>query len=120
MTSWQVDDSNKLHLTVVQRSADTALGLPSNLIEYSLLHHRIAQITGKELGDLHWQIFNAHIYDRHIDTLYEQVTADISELEQYKPKLILSELLDYFNTPLYEAKLENYKHNGNYKYEIAI
>ena len=62
LTHWQVDDNNKLNLTVVQRSADMALGNPSNLAAYGLLHRRIAQVTGKELGNLNWQIFNAHIY----------------------------------------------------------
>ena len=120
LTSWQVDDGNKLHLSVVQRSADMALGNPSNLVEYSLLHRRIAQITGRELGDLHWHIFNAHIYDRHIDTLCDQVTADISHLETVEPKLILPASKDFFNTPLYDAHIINYKHNGSYKYEVAI
>ena len=120
LTHWQVDDNNKLNLTVVQRSADMALGNPSNLAAYGLLHRRIAQVTGKELGNLNWQIFNAHIYDRHLKTLEEQVTADISHLETAQPKLILPDSLQYFSTPLYESTITNYQHNGNYKYEIAI
>lgn len=120
LTHWQVDDNNKLNLTVVQRSADMALGNPSNLAAYGLLHRRIAQVTGKELGNLNWQIFNAHIYDRHLKTLEEQVTADISHLETTQPNLILPDSLQYFSTPLYESTITNYQHNGNYKYEIAI
>ena len=120
LTHWQVDDNNKLNLTVVQRSADMALGNPSNLVAYGLLHRRIAQVTGKELGNLNWQIFNAHIYDRHLETLEEQVTADISHLETTQPKLILPDSLQYFSTPLYESTITSYQHNGNYKYEIAI
>lgn len=120
LTHWQVDDNNKLNLTVVQRSADMALGNPSNLAAYGLVHRRIAQVTGKELGNLNWQIFNAHIYDRHLKTLEEQVTADISHLETTQPKLILPDSLQYFSTPLYESIITDYKHNGNYKYEIAI
>lgn len=120
LTSWQVDDNNKLHLTVVQRSADIALGFPSNTVAYSLLHRRVAQVTGREVGNLNWQIFNAHIYDRHIDTLVEQVSADISHLEEYKPELILPESRGFFVTPLYDSEITNYYHNGNFKYEIAI
>ena len=120
MTHWQVDDNNKLHLTVVQRSADIALGFPSNTCAYSLIHRRIAQVTGKELGDLHWQIFNAHIYDRHIKLIEKQVKRDISHLETVEPKLILPASKDFFGTPLYDAHIINYKHNGNYKYEVAI
>lgn len=120
LTAWQVDDNNKLSLNVVQRSADMALGNPSNLVAYGLLHRRIAQVTGRELGNLNWTIFNAHIYDRHIDTLHEQVTADISHLEEFKPKLMLPASKDFFGTPLFDAHITNYKHNGSYKYEVAI
>ena len=117
---WEVCDDNKLHLYVKQRSADSILGLPFNTSQYSLLHRRIAQVTGKELGTMYWTIDNAHIYDRHLELAEKQVTADISELETTQPKLILPESRDFFGTPLYEAKIENYKHNGSYNYEIAI
>lgn len=117
MTNWQVEDDT-LHLIVTQRSADVALGLPSNWFEYSLLHHRIAQVTSKKVGNLYWNIFNAHIYDRHIPLLEEQVNAEFHIPE--KAEFIMPEDLDYFNTPLKEVKVSNYKHNGVYKYEIAI
>ena len=101
-------------------SVEDNVGLPSNLFEYSLLHHRIAQVTGREVGTLHWNIFNAHIYDRHIDLLTEQVDADISHLEDTKAKFILPESLDYFGTSFRDVQVINYIHNGSYKYEIAI
>lgn len=96
------------------------VGLPFNISQYAMLHRRIAQVTGKELGSMYWTIDNAHIYDRHLKTIEGQVTADISHLEEYKPKLILPRSLKYFDTPLHEAKIENYHHNGNYRFEIAI
>ena len=119
-SNWNVDDNNKLHLFVKQRSADILLGLPFNISQYAMLHRRIAQVTGKELGSMHWVIDNAHIYDRHLETAEEQVTADISHLEEYKPKLILPKSLQYFDAPLHEATIENYHHNGNFKFELAI
>ena len=120
MTNWQVGEDNKLHLIMTQRSADVSLGLPSNFFEYSLLQHRIAQVTGREVGDLYWNIFNAHIYDRHIDLLQEQVNTDINHLEKHKAKFILPEDKDFFNVSLREVEVEDYAHNGSYKYEIAI
>lgn len=119
-TNWNVDDDDKLHLFVKQRSCDVANGFPFNVSQYAMLHRRIAQVTGKELGSMYWTIDNAHIYDRHLEVIEEQVTADISHLETTEPKLTLPESRDYFGTPLYEANIENYKHNGSYKYEIAI
>ena len=77
-------------------------------------------MTGKELGSMHWTIDNAHIYDRHLELAEKQVTADISHLEEFKPELILPDSLQFFNTPLYDARITNYKHNGSYKYEVAI
>ncbi|HFI0464408.1 TPA: thymidylate synthase [Streptococcus suis] len=117
LTNWQVE-GDTLHLIVTQRSSDVALGLPSNFYEYSLLHHRIAQVTGKKVGNLYWNIFNAHIYDRHIPLLKEQVNAKFHIPE--KAEFIMPEDLDYFNTSLKEVKVSNYKHNGVYRYEIAI
>lgn len=119
-TNWSVDDNNKLHLFVKQRSGDILLGVPFNVTQYAVLHRRIAQVTGKELGSMHWTIDNAHIYDRHLELAEKQVTADISHLEEFKPELILPDSLQFFNIPLYDAKIINYKHNGSYKYEVAI
>lgn len=119
-TNWSVDDDNKLHLFVKQRSGDILLGVPFNVTQYAVLHRRIAQVTGRELGSMYWSIDNAHIYDRHIRLAEKQVKRDISHLEEFEPKLILPASRDFFNTPLYDAHIINYKHNGSYKYEVAI
>ena len=119
-TQWEVDDDDYLILHVRQRSADMALGISFNLLQYSVLHRLMAKSTGKKLGNMYWNIGNAHIYDRHLELLEKQVTADISELEKEKPVLNLPEGSDFFSTPLSEVDIKNYHHNGNFKYEVAI
>ena len=119
-TQWEVDDDDYLILHVRQRSADMALGSPFNVLQYSILHRLMAKSTGKKLGSMYWNIGNAHIYDRHLELLEKQVTADISELEKEKPVLNLPEGSDFFATPLSEVDIKNYHHNGNFKYEVAI
>ena len=119
-TQWEVDDDDYLILHVRQRSADMALGVSFNLLQYSVLHRLMAKSTGKKLGNMYWSIGNAHIYDRHLELLEKQVTADISELEKEKPVLNLPEGSDFFATPLSEVDIKNYHHNGNFKYEVAI
>ena len=84
------------------------------------MHRLMAKVTGKKLGSMYWNIGNAHIYDRHLELLEKQVTADISELEKEKPVLNLPEGSDFFATPLSEVDIKNYHHNGNFKYEVAI
>lgn len=71
LTQWSVVNG-KLYLEVRQRSCDVALGLVSNVFQYSVLHKLIAKECNLESADLIWTIHNAHIYDRHIKDLTEQ------------------------------------------------
>lgn len=119
-TQWEVDDDDYLILHVRQRSADMALGNPFNVLQYSILHRLMAKSTGKKLGNMYWNIGNAHIYDRHLELLEKQVTADISELEKEKPVLNLPDGSSFFESPLSQATIKNYHHNGDFKYEVAI
>ena len=119
-TQWEVDDDDYLILHVRQRSADMALGSVINVLQYSVLHRLMAKSTGKKLGNMYWNIGNAHIYDRHLELLEKQVTADISELEKEKPVLNLPEGSSFFESPLSQATIKNYRHNGDFKYEVAI
>ena len=119
-TQWEVDDDDYLILHVRQRSADMALGSSFNLLQYSVLHRLMAKSTGKKLGNMYWNIGNAHIYDRHLELLEKQVNADISELEKEKPVLNLPDGSSFFESPLSQATIKNYHHNGNFKYEVAI
>lgn len=125
LTNWQVDNDNKLHLNVVQRSADLALGVPFNWAQYAVLLQRVAQVTGKEVGEMSWTIFNAHVYNRHIPLLKEQ----IKEITQTTPvTLKLPESTEFFATPLTDISIENYDpleknvkpSERKYRYEVAI
>lgn len=126
MTNWQVDDAGRLHLNVVQRSADLALGVPFNWAQYGVLHRRIAQCLGYELGNMSWTIFNAHVYERHAKLLREQVTR--VTMSSKLPTVLLPENNDFFGTPLTEIKVDNYKpyqhdlpvRERRYRYEVAI
>ncbi len=121
-TNWKVNN-NVLDLHVKQRSADMALGHPFNVYQYSVLHRLIADQCGYELGTMHWCIDDAHIYDRHIDILIEQLSQPIPECS---PTLILPDKFDengrkssFFDRRLSDVQLLDYQHNGIFKYQIA-
>lgn len=120
-THWSVQ-GGKLNLHVKQRSADIILGNPFNTLQYHALHKLMAEETGLEHGTMYWCIDNAHIYDRHFDLARKQVTKPLSsqEVAESKPKLILPEGKGFFNRRLSQAKIVDYKHNGIYRYEVAI
>lgn len=119
-THWTVQEG-KLNLHVKQRSADIALGLPYNVLQYHALHALMAEETGLELGTMYWNIDNAHIYDRHIETIKEQTEGsyDVGVLMS-TPKLVLPEGEGFFLRRLSGAKVIDYKHNGKFTYEVAI
>ena len=73
---WQsqwVVQNGKLHVEVMARSTDVALGLPFNVAQYWVLHKLIANEVGLEAGDMVFVMTTPHIYDRHIETIAKQM-----------------------------------------------
>lgn len=119
-THWTVHDG-KLNLHVKQRSADVALGLPYNVFQYHALHKLMTEEVGLELGDMHWNIDNAHIYKRHEDGLFSQVTTDLPvEVRESQPELVLPDGCSFFDRRLSQAYVTGYQHMGKHSYEVAI
>ena len=115
LTQWSVIN-NKLYLEVRQRSCDTALGLVSNVFQYSILHKLIAKECNLEPAEIIWNIHNAHIYDRHYDELIKQI-----KKETFKPaKVIIPDFKSIYDLSFDDIKVEDYKSGKAIKYEIAI
>lgn len=53
---------NKLTLHMFQRSADTPVGLPSNMVQYAALTMILAQVTGTEPYEYIHSVSDAHIF----------------------------------------------------------
>lgn len=62
----QVTVTDKLNLTVYQRSADMLCGVPTNLIQYAWLASIYARIAGKPLGTLQFHFGDLHVYKQHL------------------------------------------------------
>lgn len=63
-----------LHCKMYQRSCDVGLGVPFNIVQYSLLTHMIAQVTNTVAERFIWSGGDVHIYQNHIDALKEQIS----------------------------------------------
>lgn len=63
----------KLSCQMYQRSADVGLGLPFNVVSYSLLTHILAQLTGLEAYEFIHTIGDAHVYKSHVEPLTTQL-----------------------------------------------
>lgn len=115
-TQWLVKEG-KLHLIVNIRSSDTSLGQPFNVFQYYVLQRMIAQVIGYELGTLTFNINDAHIYDRHIEALAEQI-----QLPTYEaPKLHINpDVKNFYDFTIHDFELVNYQSGPMIRMEVAI
>lgn len=64
---------HRLSMMLNQRSADVGLGVPFNIVQYSMLLHMIAHVTGLAVGEFIWSGGDIHIYENHVEKLKGQL-----------------------------------------------
>ena len=91
-----------------QRSQDVLAANNWNIVQYAVLIHMLAQVTGFVPGELVHVIADAHIYDRHVDIIREMI-----ERPQYPaPKFSLNpDVRDFYDFTLKDIKIEEYQKN---------
>lgn len=70
--------TRELSLLLNQRSCDTALGVPFNIVQYSILMRMLAEVVNMAPGDFIWNGGDVHIYKNHVDGLKEQLTRPVT------------------------------------------
>ena len=101
-----------------QRSQDMLTANNWNVVQYSVLMHMLAQVSGLEVGELVHVIADAHIYDRHIPIVKEMI-----KNETYPaPKFVMNpDVKDFYKFTLDDFALEGYKAcDKKYDIEVAI
>ena len=66
----------KLNAILNQRSQDVLVANNWNVVQYAVLVHMFAQVSGLEVGELVHVIADAHIYDRHIPLVKELISRE--------------------------------------------
>lgn len=105
-----------LNAILNQRSQDMLTANNWNVVQYAVLVHMMAQVSGLEAGELVHVIADAHIYDRHIP-----IVKEIIESEQYDaPSFTVNpDVKDFYAFTLDDFKLEGYRYNPK-KYDIPV
>lgn len=105
-----------LDLSVWQRSCDMFLGVPYNLLSYSILHELLCKITDYKKGVFTWHGGDCHIYENQlqaVDKYFKQYkNKPINKVEiEINPKLIYNNSIDYIldNISPDDIKIINYK-----------
>ena len=101
-----------------QRSNDVLTANNWNVVQYAILMHMFAQVSGLEVGELVHIIADAHIYDRHVP-----IVKKILENPQFEaPKLWINpEIKNFYDFTVNDFRLEGYEFNKiEDKIEVAI
>ena len=101
-----------------QRSNDVLTANNWNVVQYAVLMHMFAQVSGLKAGELVHVIADAHLYDRHIP-----IVKKLLEKPTYPaPKFVMNpEVKDFYAFTTEDFSLENYRYNTlEEKIEVAI
>lgn len=99
---------NKLNAILNQRSQDILAANNWNVVQYAVLVHMMAQVSGLVPGELVHVIADAHIYDRHVDIIKEL----IARPQFPAPKFILNpEIKNFYDFTIDDIKIEDYQKN---------
>jgi len=101
-----------------QRSNDVAVANNWNVVQYAVLLHMFAQVSGLKAGELVHVIADAHLYDRHIPVVKKMLTNP----EYPAPKFIMNkDIKDFYEFTVDDFALENYEYNKiDDKFEVAV
>ena len=99
---------NKLNAILNQRSQDIQAANNWNVVQYSVLVHMFAQVSGLVPGELVHVISDAHIYDRHVPIIKELI-----ERPQYPaPKFRLNpDIKNFYDFTTDDIIVEDYQKN---------
>lgn len=109
---------NKLNAILNQRSQDMLTANNWNVVQYAVLVHMFAAVSGLVAGELVHVIADAHLYDRH-----ERIAKKLLSAEQYPaPKFNINKnVTDFYKFTIDDFILEDYKYTPlGEKIEVAI
>jgi len=109
---FHVSEGKYLNLKFIQRSVDTLIGMPSDLILASLMVMTFAKASGLEPGKIIMDFTDVHIYEEHLEDAKKQLLAKTFEFPTFS-ETITDNLYD-FKPDMVE--LHNYQHSVPIKY----
>ena len=97
---------DRLNGILNQRSNDMAVANGWNVMQYAVLLHMFAQVSGLKVGELVHVIADAHIYDRHIESVKDM----LKNPEYPAPKFVMnSDIKNFYDFTVDDFRLEGYE-----------
>jgi thymidylate synthase len=103
---------DRLNGILNQRSQDILAANNWNVVQYAVLVHMFAQVSGLKPGELIHVIADAHIYDRHIPIVKEMIERPQYPAPQFR---LNSQVKDFYEFRVEDLLIENYQTNPQIK-----
>ena len=97
---------DRLNAILNQRSQDVLAANNWNVVQYAVLVHMIAQVSGFKPGELVHVIADAHIYDRHIPIVKELIERETYPAPKFKMN---PDVKDFYEFTVDDFTIEDYK-----------
>lgn len=109
--------SNTLCSALIQRSADTFLGLAWNIANLALVTTLLAEQTGYEAGEIVWYGLDVHLYLNHIEQARQQLERDPRPF----PRLIIKRKAEsLYEYTMADFELEGYDPHPHIRADVAV
>ncbi len=109
---------NTLNAILNQRSQDMLAANNWNVVQYAVLVHMLAQVSGLEAGELVHVIADCHIYDRHVPLVQKLLEREPLPAPEF---YVNPEVKNFYKFTVDDFRLENYRfHEFREKIPVAI
>lgn len=99
---------NRLNAILNQRSQDMLTANNWNVVQYAVLVHMFAQVSGLEPGELVHVIADCHIYDRHVEMVERMLKLEPYDAPQFS---VDPDVKDFYRFTTKSFRMENYKYH---------
>ena len=106
-----------LNAILNQRSQDMLTANGWNVMQYAVLVHMIAQVSGLEAGELVHVIADAHIYDRHVPIVEEIIERKLFDAPSF---YINKNVDDFYKFTVNDVQLIDYASHPTMRIPVAV
>lgn len=99
---------NRLNAILNQRSQDILAANNWNVVQYAVLVHMFAQVSGLIPGELIHVIADAHIYDRHVPIIEELITRPTFPAPRFH---LNQDIKNFYDFTVADMVIEDYQKN---------
>lgn len=117
----EIDGSRYLHCKLYQRSGDFFLGVPFNIVFYSVMTHMLAHVFNLIPGKFFHTFGDAHIYTNHFDQVATQL--DREPNAPFPTIKFSPESFDYKSIADFkysDIMIEDYQHQSQISAPVAV